>query len=277
MISRILRNTNVIALTACALFVASGSMAQKPSAPAPKTATGTAVAVPNTKPGMDKGMDKGAKSPAPAGQMPAGRSVAPPPPPQEIKYADSVAFKAAWKQLYPIIKPSRSLVERLDLDFRSPANQRTFKVREVDSVLAYKKCKEALDTNMMEQTYFKTYRKEFTAEQLKQVAAFLQTPAGTHFFLVANSLVTVPKTQIDTYVHGVVQKTVAPLMKPFKPPVPGSPEAMRPGAPIYDSLGHVKKDAQGHPMFNPRSVVKVGGTSAPSGTVPRADSTGKAK
>ena len=203
-----------------------------------------------------------AKSPAQLGKMPPGRSMGIPPPNTE-SYPDSVEFKALWKQLYPIIRPTKSVRERFDGFFKSPGNLHNLKMHQVDSAEAYKNCVAALDTTMLEQSYFNLWRKDFTAAELKQIVPFIKTEAGKHFMDVAPSLTSGTSSQVDGYVRRTMMSTITPMQKPLPTPDPNDP-ATRPRTMMRDSLGRpipqgspkIMRDSLGRPIYPGRDGMK---------------------
>ncbi len=182
-------------------------------------------------------------------RMPPGRSIHAPVPVDTKSYPDSAKFVAAFKEFYPEIKPTPGVRERAEQALQQ--QMRMFKSRGVDSAAAYDSVMKKIDVTMDEKILFDSYRREFTADELKSVAAFFKSPAGKHYLEVEGKL-TMARDQTTSYVKRTIQSAVQPMMKPmerpFHPGQPGAPGAApgQTGLPDHGPHGMMN----GHPMPN---------------------------
>ena len=154
----------------------------------------------------------------------------------EVKYPDSTAFNAEFKELYPLIKPTPTVSERTDRTFEMMS--RMFKARGVDSAKAYEAVMKSVDKSMDQKILFDEYRKNFTAEELKSIIAFYKSPAGKHFLEVEGPLMQARGQAIDSYVHREIAMTITPLMKPVTPQERGAMNhGIPPGHPGAPGMG----------------------------------------
>jgi hypothetical protein len=176
---------------------------------------------PGTHPVPPPGMPPGG---APPGQIPPMQQ-------QMLKssYPDSTAFNAAFKELFPLIRPTPTIKERAETMLGHMGH--LFQARQIDSAKAYDSVMKVIDHSMDEKILFNAYRLQFTAEELKSMIAFFKTPAGKHYLEVESRLVSARNGEIDQYVNKTVNRTVMPMGKQ-----PETPPSMRGGAP--GSMGH---------------------------------------
>jgi len=145
------------------------------------------------------------------------------------KYSDSVQFKAEFKELYALIKPTPTVSERAERSFESMS--RMFKARGVDSVATYDSVMKVLDQSMDEKILYETYRRDFSAEELKPLIAFFKTSAGKHYLEIEGQLMAARSQAIDGYVRRTITSVITPMMKPMTRPQSGTMgrPSMRPG------------------------------------------------
>lgn len=148
-------------------------------------------------------------------------------------YPDSVAFKAEFKELYPLIKPTPDIHERAETMFQRMS--RMFKARGIDSAVAYDSVMKALNPAKEEEILYDAYRANFSAEELKAIVEFFKTPAGKHYLEVENAMMMARNTDIDRYVNQTIQRTIMPMAKPVAP-APGGPQSGMPPMPPHHPL-----------------------------------------
>jgi hypothetical protein len=162
---------------------------------------------------QDKKADKKPEK-KPAGS-PAGRSMKPS---KELmlkdSYADSTEFKKAFDELYAIIKPEESVMQKTDRIFLQQS--RTFERAGIDSAKAYDLVVKAVDPKMDREIIYTTYRALLTAEELKGFVAFAKTQPGKKFLEVGNRLLGAADTKIDQTIRKTISNTIAPLRQPVK-------------------------------------------------------------
>jgi hypothetical protein len=139
-------------------------------------------------------------------------------------YADSAAFDALFPKLYVHLKPTMSIRERVDKQFKQLS--RMFKARGIDSAEAYGKVMKELDTNADRETIYRTYRANLSAEEVKAYLAFVSTPAGKHILEVQPKLMSA-NLELDQYIHRAVGIVITPMQRPLTPP----------GAPMHGPHG----------------------------------------
>ena len=146
-------------------------------------------------------------------------------PPKHGPYKDSVQFKAEFNALYPLIRPTPNVRERAEamLGRMGPM----FRARGIDSVKARDTAMNAIDPAMDKKLLFDAYRAEFSASELKPLAAFFKTPAGKHFLEVEGRLFLARNGEIDQYIARTIYRAIMPMMKPMPP----RPEGVMPPAP----------------------------------------------
>ncbi len=146
-------------------------------------------------------------------------------PPKHGPYKDSVQFKAEFNALYPLIRPTPNVRERAEtmLGRMGPM----FRARGIDSVKARDTAMNAIDPAMDKKLLFDAYRAEFSASELKPLAAFFKTPAGQHFLEVEGRLFLARNGEIDQYIARTIYRAIMPMMKPMPP----RPEGVMPPAP----------------------------------------------
>jgi len=140
-----------------------------------------------------------------------------------IAYPDSVQFKAEFKELLPLIRPTPSVAERAETSYLHM--WRMLKARGVDSVKGHDTAMAAIDKSQDEKILFNSYREAFTAEELKPIVAFFKTAAGKHYLEVENKLMEGRGPMLDRYIQQTISRAVAPMEKPIERPKP------RPGMP----------------------------------------------
>jgi hypothetical protein len=168
----------------------------------------------------------------PPGAHPGHPSMETTSPVLNASYPDSTAFNVAFKELYPLIKPTPNIKERAGtmMSHMGPG----FHARGVDSAKAYDSVMKNIDPDMDEKILFKAYRAEFKADELKPLIAFLKTPSGKHFLEVESKLYVARTMEIDQYVRVAVQKIIAPMGKTVETPPSykgNAPGMARPGMP----------------------------------------------
>ncbi|SRR5581483_2032596 len=152
--------------------------------------------------------------------QPGAMRMAPPSNAHHEVYKDSAQFKAAFKELYPLIKPTPNVRERTQMMFERMS--RMFKARDIDSAAAYDSVMKALDPNMDEKLLFDAYRAQFSAEELKALTAFFKTPAGKHYLEVGSRLQMASGSELDQYISRTIAMAIRPMMKlPEHPAMPG--------------------------------------------------------
>src|ERR1700733_7068311 len=129
-----------------------------------------------------------AQQPGMPPQMGGGRMMGAPPMEKKpyVAYADSVQFKAQFKELLPLIRPTPTVQERAEKMFARMAPM--FKTRGVDSAKAYDTVMKSIDKSKDEEILFDAYREAFSAEELKTVTTFFKSPAGKHYLEVEGKL-----------------------------------------------------------------------------------------
>gem|GEM_PF-3118210 len=170
------------------------------------------------------------------------------PPVKHGPFKDSVEFKTEFNALYPLIRPTPNVRERAQvmLTRMSPM----FKSRGMDSARAYDSAMKSLDLSMDEKILFDAYRAEFSAEELKSLAAFFKTPAGKHYLEVEPRLVNARTTEIDQYIARTVYHSLMPMM----PPSQGMPHhrgMIPPNPNIAPPPGKFPRDTVRTPMPKP--------------------------
>src|SRR5579872_2765534 len=95
---------------------------------------------------------------------------------QPKSYPDSAEFIKLFNQFYPSIKPSLTVREQAESNFKAIA--RTFKMQGIDSAEAAKAAYKNLDDSAFYKIYFNTYRRNLSALELKKFIAFIKTPEG---------------------------------------------------------------------------------------------------
>ncbi|MDP4200225.1 MAG: DUF2059 domain-containing protein [Bacteroidota bacterium] len=176
------------------LLLASSAMAQKPKAPKEKLAPGRTAAT---------------------------EEKAPP-------QSDSVKFKAAFKELYPLIRVTPTIKERAEAQLQRMS--RMFKMQGIDSAHAVDSVMLALNPNEDETILFNAYRENFTADELKSLVAFFKTPSGKHYLEIEPRLVGARSGQIEQYIQRTINTVIMPMRKPMQRPPgmgPGGPGGMR--------------------------------------------------
>ena len=181
------------------LFLSSTALAQEPGTPPP----------PTMPPGAERMMSRQVD--------------------QNISYPDSVQFYAAFKELFPLIRPTPSVKERAEISYNRML--RMLKQRGVDSAKGHDTAMAAIDKSMDEKLLYNAYREAFSAEELKSMVVFFKTPAGKHYLEVEGKLMDSRTKAIDQYVNRTISMAVAPMEKPIeRKPRPGAP-GMPPGMP----------------------------------------------
>jgi hypothetical protein len=161
------------------------------------------------------------KAPALATQRPAAQAQAP--------KGDTVKLRAAFKELYPLIRPAQSMKERTELALRRM--DRMFKMQGVDSAKAHDSVMAAINPNQEEEILYNVYADNFSPDEIKAFAAFFKTPAGKHYLEVENRL-TGARQQSEQYINRTINLVTAPMRKPREPRdpnAPGMPARQRPG------------------------------------------------
>ena len=140
-------------------------------------------------------------------------------------YKDSVQFKTEFDALYPLIRPTPDVRERAKIMLARMTPM--LKSRGIDSATAYDTAMKALDPMADKRILFDAYRAEFSAEELKPLAAFFKTPAGKHYLEVETPLVAARDRDIEQYIAQTMYRAITPMMKPM-PTHPGEPMPPRP-------------------------------------------------
>jgi len=140
-------------------------------------------------------------------------------------YKDSVEFKTEFDVLYPLIRSTPNVRERAAMMFARMAPM--LKARGIDSAKAYDTAMKAIDPMMDKTMLFEAYRAEFSADELKPLAAFFKTPAGKHYLEVEPQLAAARNGDLDRYIARTMYTSILPMMKPMPP----RPEGVMPPAP----------------------------------------------
>lgn len=150
--------------------------------------------------------------PAPPSGTQPGRTMKPSRGKMQVSYADSTEFKAAFTELYAIIKPKVTIEERAKKIFDQ--NVRSFARTGVDSAKAYEAVMKAVDPNLDYEMIFSTYRASLSAEELRGWITFIKTPAGKKILEVGDRLLAADDKLIDSQVRRSVNTAIAPLRQP---------------------------------------------------------------
>ena len=159
--------------------------------------------------------------------MPPGRTIESD---QAKSYPDSTEFDSLFKKFYPSIKPSLSVREQAEVDFK--AISRSFKMQGIDSAEAAKAAYKNLDPKAFYKIYYDSYRRNLTAKELKKYMEFVATPEGKHITDVWGSLQRV-LSDATTYVARTVNMNLTPIRqaareKMEKEQPPRNPDKIRP-------------------------------------------------
>src|ERR1041385_4725830 len=126
---------------------------------------------------------------------------------------DSAKLKAAFKELYPLIRPVQTIKEHAESSLLT--RERMFKMQGVDSAKAHDSVMAVLDPTMDEKLYFDTYAANFTPEEMKALATFFKAPGGRHFLEVEPRLGTA-RAQVDQYINRTITIVTNPMRKPIE-------------------------------------------------------------
>jgi hypothetical protein len=176
-------------ILALSLFVGSSAMAQDQPAPEKRKPT--------------------KERPAPPAGAGPGRTMKPSRGKLQLSYADSTEFKAAFAELYAIIKPKVTIEERAQKIFDQ--NVRSFARTGVDSAKAYEAVMKAVDPKLDHEMIFATYRANLTAQELRDWVAFIKTPTGKKILEVGDRILAADDKLIDSQVRRSVNTAIAPL------------------------------------------------------------------
>ncbi len=160
--------------------------------------------------------------------MTPGRTIATEPP---KSYADSAEFAKLFKELYPQIKPEKTLKEQSEQYFQSIS--RSFKMQGIDSAEAAKVAFKNIDDKGFEKVYFDNYRKNLSAKELKKYMEFIKTPEGKHISEVWSNLQRV-SSDGNMYIARAINANLTPIRQAAREKMekehPG--QLMGPGGPM---------------------------------------------
>ncbi len=131
-------------------------------------------------------------------------------------YPDSTAFKAAFKELYPLVKPTPSITERAETILMHSGS--LYHNQGVDSVKAHDSVMAILNPHMDDTLLYRAFRAQFTADELKPMIAFFKTPAGKHYLEVESYIISARSGQVDQYVKSNVHYVLSKMGKPVETP-----------------------------------------------------------
>lgn len=140
------------------------------------------------------------------GNLPPGRSLEP----VHKPHADSVKFNAAFRELYPIIKPPGSVREHAEAQWAHM--WRMYKTRGLDSLVTHDSIMHAIDTNMQYDILYNEYRDQFSAEELQSLVGFFKSAAGKHFLEVEPRLFAARNGALDQYVRSTMNSVTTPML-----------------------------------------------------------------
>ena len=147
----------------------------------------------------------------PMGNLPPGRTLGHE---STERYADSAAFEEAFKELYPLIKPTPTIRERTEIMFDRMV--RMYKARGVDSAAAHDSVMKVIDPEMDRKLIYDVYRGAFTAKEISALATFFKSPVGKHYLEVEDRIVEGRTRMIEQYVTRTISSTVMPMEKPME-------------------------------------------------------------
>lgn len=145
-------------------------------------------------------------------------------------YKDSVEFKKAFEELYPLIRPTPNVRESAEamLSHMGPM----LRTRGIDSAKAYDTAMKALDPNLDRTILFNAYRAEFSAEEMKSLVAFFKTPVGQHYLEVEGQIVMARTREIQEGVAQTVYRALEPMMRAAAPKPDHSAPSQHPHPPV---------------------------------------------
>jgi hypothetical protein len=165
----------------------------------------------------------------------------------EAPKGDTAKLKAAFKELYPLIRPTPSIKERTEQALHRM--DRMFKMQGVDSAKAWDSVMKAINPSQDEEILYNVYSENFTPEELKSLATFFKTPTGKHYLEVDQRL-SAAHQQTEQYIMRTINMVTAPMRKPTERRPPGAPGAPNvPGAPGRPHPG--MHPGQGQPPVQP--------------------------
>lgn len=149
----------------------------------------------------------------------------------EVTKADSAKLKAAFKELFPLIRPTPTVKERAEMNLKRMS--RMFTMQGIDSAKAHDSVMAAINPNEDEVLLYNAYAENFSPDELKSLATFFKTPAGKHYLEVEQRLIN-GRQQVEQYINRTISMVTAPMRKPTErkpgaPGAPGMPPRMRPG------------------------------------------------
>jgi len=187
-------------------------------------------------------------------------------------YTDSAEFLKLFNDFYPTIKPSLTVREQAEVDFKAIA--RTFKMQGIDSAEAAKAAYKNLDDSAFYKIYFQTYRKNLSAKELKKYREFISTPEGKHITEVWGSLQRV-LSDANVYVARTVNTNLTPIRQAAREKMEKEQPPRKPGQgmapPKLQSPNRDVQDANksGYPIRGTRGDVFDQNNSASSDSLMR--------
>lgn len=139
--------------------------------------------------------------------------------------ADSLKFEAAFKELFPLIRPTQTIKERGQTNLARMS--RMFKAQGIDSAKAYDSALAALNPNEDEKILSDAFRGTFSAEEIKSLVAFFKSPTGKHYLEVEPRIMGARNSMIEQYVQRTINQVIMPMRKPME----HRPGQMPPGGP----------------------------------------------
>ena len=142
-------------------------------------------------------------------------------------YPDSVEFLKAFNAFYPLIAPKQKLVDRVSEQFKKMYPM--YKTRGVDSTEAWNKVLNQLDTTHDRNIAFRGYRQIFNAEDMKEYAKFMKTPAGKKLFdgqqmlmRTTGQSMSYPMMVVSSAMRSLDKNAPQPIGQMQRPNAPGS-------------------------------------------------------
>ncbi|MEP7236149.1 MAG: DUF2059 domain-containing protein [Ignavibacteriota bacterium] len=177
--------------------------------------------------------------------MKPGRTMATAQPKQS---PDSAEFVKVFKELYPFIKPEKSLKVQSDQYFLGIS--RSFKMQGIDSLEASKVAFKNLDAGAFEKMYFDVYRKNMSAKELRKYLEFVKTPEGQHILSVIPALQRAP-ADANMYIGRTINTNLGPMrqlahekMEKERPPIkPGQTPAQTKHGDVFDQKNAGSSDS----------------------------------
>ena len=163
--------------------------------------------------------------------------------------SDSVEFMKTFKELYPMIAPTRSV--KLEAEDYLNRISRSFRMQGIDSVEAVKIAMTNLDTNAFYKIYLDVYRKNLTAKELKKYLEFLKTPEGRKISGILPNLQRA-STDANAYISRTVNTNLTPLRQE------ASKKMLKERPPKLGTPGGLQRDSTGRVIPPPKEPMNPG-------------------